>query len=69
LASATPDRKLSLAEAVEQLERRMIEDALRESEGNLARAARALGATERILRYKVDKYKLASLRSRAPGPR
>jgi Nif-specific regulatory protein len=61
-------RKATLAEAVEQLERRMIEDALRESEGNLARAARALGTTERILRYKVDKYDLAGLRARAGTP-
>ncbi|HTB78993.1 MAG TPA: sigma 54-interacting transcriptional regulator, partial [Polyangiaceae bacterium] len=54
---------LSLAGAVEQLERRMIEAALRESRGNLARAARALDTTERILRYKVTKYKLGPLRS------
>jgi Nif-specific regulatory protein len=66
--SGAPDRKPSLAEAVEQLERRMIEEALRGSDGNLARAARALGATERILRYKVGKYKLGPLRSRALIP-
>ncbi len=40
----------------------MIADALRETRGNLARAARALDTTERILRYKVTKYKLAPLR-------
>jgi Nif-specific regulatory protein len=56
-------RSLSLAGAVEQLERRMIEEALRESQGNLARASRALGTTERILRYKIDKYDLGWLRS------
>jgi Nif-specific regulatory protein len=56
-------RPLSLAGAVEQLERRMIEEALRASQGNLARASRALGTTERILRYKVDKYMLGALRS------
>jgi Nif-specific regulatory protein len=53
-----PAHKLSLAEAVEHLERQMIEHALRESRGNLARASRTLGTTERILRYKVRKYKL-----------
>ena len=42
----------------------MIEDALRESEGNLARASRRLGTTERILRYKVNKYGLRSLSAR-----
>jgi Nif-specific regulatory protein len=60
-AKVTPPR--SLARAVEQLERRMIEEALRESQGNLARAARALDTTERILRYKIEKYMLGWLRS------
>ncbi len=58
----------TLADAVERLERRMIGDALRETEGNLARAARALGTTERILRYKAEKYGLTSGR-RPRGPR
>jgi Nif-specific regulatory protein len=56
--------RLSLAQAVENLERRMIGEALGESRGNLARAARALGTTERILRYKVEKYELAIPRPR-----
>ncbi len=34
----------------------MIDEALQESGGNLARASRRLGTTERILRYKIDKY-------------
>jgi Nif-specific regulatory protein len=55
----------SLAEAVAGLERSMIEEALEQSQGNLARAARALGTTERVLRYKVEKYGLAPRRSRA----
>ncbi len=50
---------LTLTQAVEELEQRMIRGALGESAGNLARAARALGITERILRYKADKYGLA----------
>jgi Nif-specific regulatory protein len=58
-SSGKATRKLSLAEAVEQLERAMIEEALRESSGNLARASRTLATTERILRYKVRKYKIA----------
>jgi Nif-specific regulatory protein len=57
--------KRTLGDAVEQLERRLIEQALVESAGNLARASRALGTTERILRYKVAKYGLGSLRTRA----
>jgi Nif-specific regulatory protein len=60
-----PPGKLSLEEAVEQLERQLIEDALRASGGNLARASRALGATERVVRYKVKKYRLAATRGRS----
>ncbi len=59
-----PARKLSMAETVERLERTMIEEALHASEGNLARASRALGTTERILRYKVGKYNLGAIRGR-----
>ncbi len=46
----------TLAQAVAELERQMIDLALQESNGNLARASRRLGTTERILRYKMDKY-------------
>jgi Nif-specific regulatory protein len=59
-----PSKKLTLSEAVERLELSLIEEALRESSGNLARASRVLGTTERILRYKVQKYKLSHLRAR-----
>ena len=67
IRSASPSKvpgPLSLAQAVEHLETQLIQDALRESGGNLARAARALGTTERILRYKADKYGLSPERSR-----
>jgi Nif-specific regulatory protein len=50
---------------VEQLERNIIADALRESQGNLARAARMLGTTERVLAYKAEKYALRSSRTRS----
>lgn len=59
----------TLAQAVEQLERQMIADALRESQGNLARASRKLGTTERVLVYKVDKYGLRTLRARSSSRR
>jgi Nif-specific regulatory protein len=59
----------TLPQAVEQLERQMIADALRESQGNLARASRKLGTTERVLVYKVDKYGLRTLRARASARR
>jgi transcriptional regulator with GAF, ATPase, and Fis domain len=39
---------------VERLERRMIGEAI-EAEGSFAAAARVLGTTERVIRYKVRK--------------
>jgi transcriptional regulator with GAF, ATPase, and Fis domain len=47
-----------LKERVESLERRMILAALRQSNGIQARAAKALGISERVMRYKVKKYHL-----------
>jgi Nif-specific regulatory protein len=49
----------TLAEAVQRLERQMIEDALRTAAGNVAAAARALGTTERVVRYKARKLGIA----------
>jgi Nif-specific regulatory protein len=51
-----PLERQTLADAVARLERQLIEEALREARGNCARAARALGTTERIVRYKAGKY-------------
>ena len=48
----------SLDDAVEQLERDMILDALKSTRGNRAKAARLLQTTERILGYKVMKYEI-----------
>jgi Nif-specific regulatory protein len=62
--SVSTDRP-TLAQAVAAVEQRMIEDALEESSGNLARAARRLGTTERIVRYKMDKYRLGGSRTRS----
>jgi Nif-specific regulatory protein len=55
---------LSLASAVAAFERDMIQDALKSSKGNIARAARALAATERILGYKIKKYGIDTMRFR-----
>ncbi|HMJ52927.1 MAG TPA: sigma 54-interacting transcriptional regulator [Polyangiaceae bacterium] len=54
-ASPAPAERPTLAEAVERLERQMVEDALRSEEGCIAAAARALGTTERVVRYKATK--------------
>ncbi len=67
ILSATRDRpveRLTLADAVARLERQMIEEALRHARGNCARAARALGTTERIVRYKAGKYRIDTTRFR-----
>jgi Nif-specific regulatory protein len=63
-ASPAPERPTTLGAAVEQLERQMIVEALGASNGNLARAARALGTTERVFRYKMTKYQVAPARAR-----
>ncbi|MET0385642.1 MAG: sigma 54-interacting transcriptional regulator [Polyangiales bacterium] len=56
--------RLTLTEAVEKLERQMIGDALQAAGGNMAAAARALGTTERVVRYKAQKLGLEGSRSK-----
>jgi len=46
----------TLREAVAALELRMLREALTEARGNCARAARELGITERVVRYKAASY-------------
>jgi Nif-specific regulatory protein len=48
----------SLKDAVERFEMDLIADALKTARGNRARAARLLQTSERILGYKVSKYRL-----------
>jgi hydrogenase-4 transcriptional activator len=45
----------TLGQAVEELERRMIQDALRRSSGNIARAAKDLGLSRKGLYLKMDR--------------
>jgi len=57
--SADPDeasRSGTLHAALEELERRMIREALEQAESNQSQAARQLGLSERMLRYKLKKY-------------
>jgi Nif-specific regulatory protein len=54
-ASGTVPRQ-SLSESVEAFERDVLQDALKTTRGNRARAARLLDTTERILNYKVRQY-------------
>jgi DNA-binding NtrC family response regulator len=60
------NRGTKLNEAVEQLERRMIRDALRLSEGNIARAARELGLSRKGLYLKMERLNFLSESVRSP---
>ncbi len=48
----------ALPQAVESLEKRMIESALQKTGGNQRRAAQLLGLTERMIGYKIKQYGL-----------
>ena len=56
--------RMSLTQAVEAYEKDLIQDALKTTRGNRARAARMLDTTERILGYKVQKYEIDCRRFR-----
>jgi Nif-specific regulatory protein len=62
-ASGTVPR-LSLNDAVGAFERDLVQDALKSTRGNRARAARLLRTTERILNYKVRKHGIDAARFR-----
>ena len=48
-----------MKEVLERFERNLIEKALQQADGVQTRAARALGTTRRILRYRIEKLKIA----------
>lgn len=50
------ETRLTLDAAVAAFERDLIQDALKSTRGNVAKAARMLDSTERILGYKIKKY-------------
>ena len=53
-----PKEGASLTTLVASYERELIVDALKINRGNVAAAARALDATQRILHYKIDRLKI-----------
>ena len=55
---------VALADAVAKLEKDLIQDALKSSRGNRAKAARLLGSTERVMNYKIRKYNVDCARFR-----
>jgi Nif-specific regulatory protein len=57
--------RLSLAKAVGDYEKDLIQDALKSARGNRARAARLLDTTERIMGYKIRKHRIDADRFRA----
>jgi Nif-specific regulatory protein len=56
--------RLSLDAAIAAYEKDLIQDALKTTRGNRARAAKLLDTTERILGYKVQKYAIDCKRFR-----
>ncbi|MGH9144989.1 MAG: helix-turn-helix domain-containing protein [Vicinamibacterales bacterium] len=47
---------MSLRDAVDAYEKDLLQDALKTTRGNRARAARLLDTTERIINYKLRQY-------------
>jgi Nif-specific regulatory protein len=60
--SSNTQSRLSLTQAVEAVEREMIIEALKKTNGNRSRAAEDLGITQRIINYKIEKYAIAPRR-------
>lgn len=56
--------QVSLASAIEAFEKDLILDALKSTSGNVAKAAVLLDSTERIIGYKLKKYKINKKRFR-----
>ena len=57
-SEVVPIENVSLAAALEEVERRMIGDAMRRHKGNISRVARELGLTRRGLYLKLERYNL-----------
>jgi transcriptional regulator with PAS, ATPase and Fis domain len=59
LVQPQQDAHIDTSSALEQQERRLVEDALRASGGNQSEAARRLGIGRDALRYKMKRYELS----------
>jgi hydrogenase-4 transcriptional activator len=55
-----PGQHVTLADALSELERRMISEALRKHGGNISRAARELGLTRRGLYLKLERHEMSA---------
>jgi DNA-binding NtrC family response regulator/tetratricopeptide (TPR) repeat protein len=58
--AASPGQHVTLANALSELERRMIAEALRKHGGNISRAARELGLTRRGLYLKLERHEMSA---------
>lgn len=58
------ETQLPLGDAVDAFERDLIQDALKSTRGNIAKAARQLSTTERILAYKIKNLGIDTIRFR-----
>ncbi len=58
--ASAPGQHVTLADAMAELERRMIAEALRKHGGNISRAARELGLTRRGLYLKLERHALSA---------
>jgi DNA-binding NtrC family response regulator len=58
VGAAPADKAVKLSQRLDDEERRLIEDALRQAEGNQSQAARRLGLERTTLQYKMKKYGL-----------
>jgi Nif-specific regulatory protein len=56
--------RVSMTDAVAAYEKDLIQDALKTTRGNRAKAARLLATTERVFNYKVRKYSIDAVRFR-----
>ena len=52
------DDNLSLPEMVDNLEKKLVKEALYQSNGNQSQAAKMLSISERNLRYRLEKWNL-----------
>jgi len=57
-----PDDGLPLIETVEEIEKKLISEALHRTNGNKTKAAELLGITRKIMRYKTEKYGLEDIK-------
>jgi len=63
----TPDMRQGFKETMVNMEREIIIDELKRSRGNMAKAARALGITERIMGLRVSKFGIDPSLFRTPA--